>query len=177
MLWVLLFLGGAVGGLAFDQVHVQTGTLTYAHPVLWGQPLWVGPQFGVAVVLMWLSAMPLARGLGPVRRRILVGDALWLAAIYVASGFVDGATVAAAIAFVAAWAVRMALRRQLAEVLMSVGLAIAGTLYEGTLTGTGAYHFAHPDLYHVPWWLPGLYLNGGPLAISLVRAVREGVSR
>ena len=36
------------------------------------------------------------------------------------------------------------------------------------LSGIGAFSYARPDLGNVPAWLPGLYLQGAPLAIDLV---------
>ena len=47
-------------------------------------------------------------------------------------------------------------------------LTAAGTAYEHFLSGTGAFSYARPDLGNLPAWLPGLYLQGAPLAIDLV---------
>ena len=55
--------------------------------------------------------------------------------------------------------------------MFAIGLAVAGTLYEGTLSGSGAFSYLRPDFYNVPIWLPGLYLHGAPLAITLRRLV------
>ena len=47
-LLVTLFVLGGIGGILGDQIHVQFGVLSYAHPELLGQAWWVGPLFGSA---------------------------------------------------------------------------------------------------------------------------------
>ena len=64
----MLFLAGGIGGALCDQIHVQSGALSYPHPAVFDQACWVAPQFGVgmivvllavtATVKLWLPAMP-----------------------------------------------------------------------------------------------------------------------
>ena len=168
---------GMVGGALCDQIHVQSGVLAYPHPSLWGQPWWVGPQFGVAVVVMLLAAAPavrLARPRSPrPNGRIVAVDGLWFIAAYAASGWWgNGHGRALAVVYGLTWLARMVTRPdRVVLVVVGVLLACGGVLYEGTLAGTGAFHYAHPDVYHVPIWLAGIYLHGAPLLVAVTRRV------
>jgi hypothetical protein len=173
--WLGLAVAGAVGGAACDQIHVRSSVLTYAHPWLAGQAWWVAPQFGVAVCLMVAASVPVARVSARHSPRPdpteVAGQAAWFLVAYGATG-VFGAHHAVLVASVlaVAWAGRIVTRSDRWPLLVaSLLLAGGGVLYEGTLAGTGAFHYTHPDVYHVPWWLAGIYLQGAPLLVSVAR--------
>ena len=168
--WVLLFLAGGVGGALCDQIHVQAGVLAYAHPFLLDQAWWVAPQFGVAMLVILAGARPFAlRSRG--RSRMLPDAALFLGA-YGATGLFNRWPAGLAAALLAAWVVRVVVDESPGVlVVFSLLLAAGGTLYEGTLAGTGAFHYTRPDLYHVPLWLAGIYLDGAALALGVARSL------
>jgi hypothetical protein len=165
---VLLFLAGGIGGALCDQIHVQAGVLVYAHPFMLDQAWWVAPQFGVGMLVILVGVRPFARRTtGP--SHALPDAGLFLAA-YGATGLFHRWPAALAVGLVVAWAARLAAHRDRAVLLVfSLLLAVGGTLYEGTLARTGAFHYTRPDLYHVPIWLPGIYLNGAALALHVGR--------
>lgn len=164
-----LVAAGGLGGAACDQIHVRSAILRYRDPALLGQAWWVAPQFGLAVVAMVTLAGPLAEAVPPAGPAEVTGDALWFLAAYGASGAVGNShPVALAATFVTLWALRLWRRpRPLPVAVVSVVLAAAGVLYEGSVAATGAFHYVHPDVYHVPLWLAGLYLQGAPLLVSV----------
>jgi hypothetical protein len=171
--WVVVFVAGAIGGAALDQIHVQSGVLAYAHPWFADQAWWVAPQFGAGLLLVYAAAHVAVRrdprndnDTGPQHNRVLT-DAACFVAVYAASGIWHQHPVALTAAFVATWLARRPNTRTIA---FSIVLAIGGVLYEGSLAGSGAFHYADPDLYHVPMWLAGIYFHGARLALSVVRA-------
>lgn len=168
--WALLFLAGGIGGALCDQIHVQAGVLAYAHPFVADQAWWVAPQFGVAMLVILSGARPFALR-SQSRSRALLDASLFLGA-YGATGLFNRWPAALAVALLAVWLVRVAIdEHRTVLALFAVLLAAGGTLYEGTLAGTGAFHYTRPDLYHVPVWLPGIYLNGAALALDVARSL------
>ena len=168
--WVLLFLAGGIGGALCDQIHVQAGVLAYPHPFLADQAWWVAPQFGVAMLVILAGTRPFAVR-SRSRSRTVPDAALFLGA-YGATGLFNRWPVALAVALLALWLVRVAVDEHRAVlVVFAVLLAAGGTLYEGALAATGAFHYTRPDVFHVPVWLPGIYLNGAALALDVARAL------
>jgi hypothetical protein len=177
-----VFVAGGLGGAALDQVHIGGHVLEYAHPGFALQPLWVAPQFGVGALLVLLAAGPLAaraaRTAPIVPTAELVRDAGWFVGAYLATALFDPFPGALALVLVATWAARAARGSdRVGRAAFAIGLAVVGTIYEGTLAGTGAFSYLRPDLYNVPIWLPGLYVHGAPLAISIRRLVWPPASR
>lgn len=170
----LTFVLGGIGGAALDQIHVRSGVITYRDTD--GQPRWVGPQFGVATLAMLAGATRFAPDDGSHRAVAtqLATGAAWFVGSYAASGKAHSrAPRAFAAALAGCAALRIGQRRDRARVLLfALLLAALGTGYEHVLAGTGAFSYDEPDLGNVPSWLPGLYLQGAPLAIDLARALR-----
>ena len=48
---LFVFVAGGIGGALCDQIHVRCGTLSYPHPVLFGQAFWVPLVFGAGISL------------------------------------------------------------------------------------------------------------------------------
>ena len=168
--WVLLFLAGGIGGALCDQIHVQAGVLAYPHPFVLDQAWWVAPQFGVAMLVILAGVRPFALR-SRSRSRVLPDAALFLGA-YGATGLFNRWPVALAAAFLVLFLARVAVDEGRGVlVVFAVLLAAGGTIYEGTLASTGAFHYTRPDLYHVPIWLPGIYLNGAALALDVGRSL------
>jgi hypothetical protein len=168
--WVLLFLAGGIGGALCDQIHVRSGALSYPHPAVFDQAWWVAPQFGVGILVVLTAVRPFARR-APGRSRTAIDAVLFLAA-YGATGLFHRWPVGLTVVLPIAWLVRLAVDDDRGLLLVwSLLLALGGTLYEGTLAGTGAFHYTRPDVYHVPMWLPGIYLNGAALALDVGRSL------
>lgn len=165
---VRAFALGLVGGALVDQIHVQFGVLAYRRPRIAGQAWWVGPQFGVAAIGMVDGAAWVAAQVDddPDVRTATA----WFLAAYLASGVLRKWPRALATAYVAMWLLRMAgARSRFAMTAWSLALAAIGTSYESALSSTGAFWYTDPDVARVPVWLPGLYLHGAPLAVSVAR--------
>jgi hypothetical protein len=164
---------GGIGGAALDRVHVRNGVLTY--PDAAGQPWWVAPQFGIATIGMLESARAFADDDTDSAAGIVTGAA-WFVGSYAASGALDrrhARALTAALLLCAA--MRIKRRRDRGRVIpFALLLTAAGTAYEHFLAGTGAFSYAQPGLGNVPAWLPGLYLQGAPLAIDLVSRRARG---
>ena len=158
----MLFVVGSLGGALLDQIHVRTGVLSYPKPLLAGQPWWVAPQFGVGALVVETTARPVA---GRVGARSMPADAAWFFSAYAASGLLRRWPRALAAAFLVTWLARV--RREPALAAYSLVLALGGSAYEGWWSSTGAFAYAAPDVGGVPIWLPGLYLHGAPLALSV----------
>ena len=79
---------------------------------------------------------------------------------------------ALAVAYVAVWIVRIALREERAFLYpFGVVLALAGCLVEAAEIELGWFSYADPDVIGVPYWLAGIYLHGAPLAFGVARRV------
>ncbi|MBV9934063.1 MAG: DUF2878 family protein [Actinobacteria bacterium] len=168
--WVALFLAGAVGGALCDQIHVQAGVLAYPHPFVLDQAWWVAPQFGVALFVILGGARLFAQR-SRARSRVAVDAALFVGA-YGATGMFNRWPAALTVALVAVWLVRLGVDEDRGVLLVfSLLLALGGTTYEGALASTGAFHYTHPDVFHVPVWLAGIYLDGAPLALDVARSL------
>jgi hypothetical protein len=169
-----LFAAGGIGLALCDQIHVQAGVLDYETGGFFGQAWWVPLQFGVAAVAIVAGAVPFARQREQPKSADFVTGTAWFVAAYAASGVFDAHPIALAVAFVLAWALRVALARQPGPlVAYSLLLAAAGTAAEAILSAAGTFAYADPDMIGVPIWLPGLYLQGAPLALALAKALSQ----
>ncbi|MCW2924184.1 MAG: hypothetical protein JWM98_1588 [Thermoleophilia bacterium] len=186
---LLIFCG--LWGPGLDQLHTQSGTLTYKTHEVWDQAWWVAPQFAVLYwFVIWTASVQVVRHWRPrpdapddieqwarpwsLLNRILV-DGFWLVLSYCISCIPatdwgleqDWTTTGALVALLAIGVVRMALRRSRAVLLFAIPLVVLGPLYEHILSGTGLYAYDHQEIGNVPIWLPALYLAGAPMAVSV----------
>lgn len=168
-----MFVVGAIGGTLLDQIHVRAHVLRYAHPFLAGQPWWVAPQFGIAVVVIIVACVAIARRMVFARDPVpFVADGTVFAIAYVVTGVLRKYPWAIAVILFALWVGMLLVHRERALLLtISLSLAVAGPIYESLLIWTGAFHYTvTPLVLRDPAWLPLLYLNGGVLAASAARA-------
>ncbi len=175
---VVAFVAGGIGGALCDQIHVQSSTLWYPHPWIAGQAWWVGPQFGIAVIAILTGATAFAQRMRrtPATMDFVTGGA-WFLGAYAASAVFGGHPAALLAIYLATFAARLAVNPDRVPVLgFSLLLAIGGTLYEGTLSSLHGFYYAHPDVYHVGMWLPGIYLHGAPLALAIARRASQTVA-
>lgn len=163
---------GSIGGLLCDQIHVQFGVLWYADPDFLGQPWWVGPQFGVALIVILLGTRPLAARSTAPRPEILsiAGGFLLFVAAYFATGILKDQPLLLSAILLASWLVRVLKRPDRGVAMVhTLLLAIGGVAYESALSSTGVFSYASPDLGWVPVWLPLLYGHGAPVALDVCR--------
>lgn len=162
---LLLFALAAVLGTAGDQLHVRFGVLSYPRgsPLLFGQALWVPFLFGAAGLVLVLGHAPLLR---LVHDRSSRGSrfgfaisVVWFCGAYASTALLAGSPLILALALVGAWGARVRMAPKRDALLAGVAYAILGPLFESTLSATGAFHYATPDLLLVPQWLPALYLH------------------
>lgn len=151
-----------------DRVHLAYGVLVQEGPRILGQAFWVLPLFGGGAVGMVVGHRVVRRALGdPLRPRRLGALATSLVLgglVYVVTGPLQHAKVGLALGLGAAWAVRAATRRTWTTLVASVILGATGPLVEATIARLGGHTYAHPDLFGVPIWLPGIYVHGALLA-------------
>jgi hypothetical protein len=181
---LLAFACGAIGGAALDQMHVGGHVLAYERIDFAQQPWWVAPQFGAGAVLVLLAAFPLARReAGPLAVPLppasTVGaDAGWFLGAYLATALFDPYPRVLAGVLLVTWIARVSRGpNRTGRAAFAVVLATAGTLYEGTLAGSGAFTYLRSDAYNVPVWLPGLYLHGAALAVVASRLLLTDLER
>ncbi len=162
-----------------DAIHVYTGTLSYPQPIWFGQAGWVFPLFFLAFVAMavtYVAILPVTATLvsckvsaGGGSHRQMVEAILTFAFCYLLSGFGNQSPLFLAWVFYAGFLVRLFFTYERAFLLiLATLLAIAGMLVEGVLGALSMVAYREPEIFHVPWWLGGLYAHGA-------FALREGV--
>ena len=165
---------------ACDQLfHVRTDTLVYHwDPQVAGQTVVVPVTFflaGVAMLAVSRWVQPPARPTSVWRAMASLG---LVTAAYLASGLLEPDLARAyALALLAAWGLRLALRHErLVAVAAGVAIATGGVLAESALSAAGEFDYLVPDLLGVPWWLFPLYLHGALVGADIVAAVRSRVA-
>jgi hypothetical protein len=163
---LIVFLLGGIAGAGLDQIHVQSGVLSYPRSGRLSQPWWVAPQFGAAFVAVFDTAQPVAARAGHPQR--IAPDAGWFVGAYLATGVLRRWPRPLGALLYLSWAMRMAHRAERRWVIAyAAALALAGSAYEHALSGTSAFGYADPEIGNIPSWLPALYLHGAPLALDL----------
>ena len=164
-----------------DRTWVALGVTAY--PRYPGQQAWWAPLMFAAVGFIavhfadWISHMWVptsARQPDDVCGSFAIG-ASWFVAAYIAVGLFD-ATRARRVAaiLVVIWLIRVLLQwprgcELCAVLVISIGTAAAGTIVEIVLGRCNIMLYARPAFCGVPFWLPGLYLQGGLLARDIGR--------
>ena len=165
-----------------DALHVVTGVLSYRSPELFGvQAFWVLPLFACAGLALGMghrhSAVPLATRffaatVRPTTTWAALGGLGALLLAYASSGALQGTPIIALFGYVALWSIvvwRVDADARPALILHSLGAAIVGPLVEMAISSTGAFTHAHNDIFGVPLWLPGIYLNAAAASHLLDR--------
>lgn len=162
----ILFVAGMVAGTVLDAFHVAVGVARYTSPVLFQQAWWVPLIFGAATVLIGVSHWKLhpMPGNHPHRREAwtmaFLGSFLFFVLSYlVTAGIPPPGYFSAFIVLVfylISWGV---FDRTLTSVVLALITAVIGCSVESGLGRLGQYHYASPDFFRIPAWLPALYLN------------------
>ena len=181
---LLVFVLGTVAGPLLDQIHVQSGALSYEHPWLWDQAWWVGPQFGLAFAFLAGTAVTVQHHLGsrepemvPVAR--MAQQFAWFVAAYAATGLLWREPALLTVVLLGGLALRLAsVRPDVPAVRTIVLLALVGTAYEATLSSIpGTFGYAETSGLPVPLWLPLLYAHGAPILRSFMRNAVAAANR
>jgi len=170
---------GAVLATFGDGVHVHTQTLSYPNPFLFGQAAWVFPGFVLAFLVMEMSyllvvtrlpdGVSIRQSISKGNVRDLVESIIVFALVYLLSGFGNFEPVFLSFIFYGTFAVRwMFSYDKLWLLLLAVLMAIGGMFAEGVLAAMGLVTYRYIDVFHVPFWLGGLYVHGA-------FALREGL--
>ncbi len=176
---LLLALLGACIATFCDGIHVYTQTLSYPDPFLFGQAWWVFPGFVLAFLFMG-SAYYFIAGRLPsgvrVRQSVsrgsfreLIETATAFAFVYLTSGFGNTEPVLLSVIFYGTFLLRWLFSyERLWLLLLATIMAFGGMFAEGSLSAAGWVAYRHVDVFHVPFWLGGLYMHGA-------FALREGL--
>jgi hypothetical protein len=168
-------------GPALDQIHVQTGTLAYAHPWLLEQAWWVAPQFALAFVAIAVGSMSILRGSAvsaPTQAYLHWTTAAFVVAYAITGLGHEHEWLVLGVLGVEAIA-RVALERpDRAALLAILGLVVGGSSYEWILTSIdGTFDYAVASLGSIPVWLPLLYAHAGFAVVALLRRAQHDPSR
>ena len=106
-------------------------------------------------LLLRLAPAPAAQG----SARGLASAVVWFCAAYASTAQFQAAPLPLALVLALAWCGRVALSPTVDKLLAGPIFAVGGALFEAGLSSTGAFHYRHPDVLHVPVWLPALYLH------------------
>ena len=170
---------GAVVGTLLDGIHAYGDVLSYPHPAFGRWAAFVPLEFGLLALGVGLATPLLERAARAaaqswtLRRR--AGELALFAALYTLTALMPAAAAPAfALALIALAAARLALRPVAGDWLYVVLAAAVGPVAEAALSALGAFDYRHPDIAGIPWWLPGLWANGGFMIRRLVTPIVSG---
>jgi hypothetical protein len=154
---------GAVLGTLLDGIHVYGDVESYPDPLV-GRWAWFVPlEFGLAGALAGALIPTLERLAGPPEPppSNLVAELAVIVAAYLSTVVFDDAPVAVTLGLLALLTIRLTYRPVTGDWLYALIGAVAGPAIEATLSATGAFDYADPDVAGIPIWLPALWANGG----------------
>jgi len=179
-----VFLASCIIGPALDQIHVIGGALSYAHPWLFGQAWWVGPQFGLAFAGICAASLLVQHHFGtrnpePTHTARVGQQAAWFVAAYLTTGILWEHPWLVAALLAAGLLVRLAsVRPDAASVRTILVLALAGTAYEALVASLpGTFDYTLTGGAPVPVWLPLLYAHGAPLLRTFAKNATAAFNR
>ena len=176
---ILFALLGAFVATVCDGFHVHTRTLAYPDPFLFGQAWWVFPGFVLAflfmayayslIVVRLPAAIPAQKSASRGNARDLVEAVMAFALVYLLSAFGNFEPALLSVIFYGTFVVRWLFSYdRLWLLLLAVAMAVGGMFVEGLYAGMGLMTYRYVDVFHVPFWLGGLYVHGA-------FALREGM--
>jgi hypothetical protein len=113
--------------------------------------------------------LPVVQSTSPGSGREFTETVFSFALVYLLSGFGNKEPVLLAAIFYGSFVLRTLVTYERGWLwALATVMAIGGMFAEGTLSALGGVNYHHVDIYHVPWWLGGLYMHGA-------FALREGM--
>jgi hypothetical protein len=167
---------GAAVGTGLDQLHVRGGAEVYAHASFAGQAWWVPPEFGLAYAAGVYGVTVLGRPQPDARSgRRLLGEVVWLGAIYSLTALIPERTsilmpLLVALALVRAQTLVELVRRNPIPAAM---LVVGGPLLEAALSAADLFSYTTTQFLGLPAWLPFLYVHAVPFAIRLTETALQ----
>jgi hypothetical protein len=160
---------GAVLGTSLDAIHVYRDVLVYHGATLGDTGWWVIVQFGLVGLAGGLAVPAVERAAGPAeppRWTVdqVVGELVLFAALYLLTTLPapgDAGLLTAGLFALAG--LRLALVPVQGDWAYALAAATLGPLGEILISATGVFEYLHPDFLGIPYWLPGLWANGGLL--------------
>lgn len=173
---------GAIAGTLWNQLHVQSSTLTFSHPAFanqaWWVPLLFAGAFAAGGALFTLAGDPAPR---PPSIRVAQIEAVWMTAMYAMTAFLSEWPWLLAALLAAALLIRGGDMMVLfsSSPIPAVAVVAAGCFVESMLIAADLYRYRTSELGPIPVWLPLLWINVALLTVRVVEAMllRFGVRR
>jgi len=168
---LVLFLTGAIAGIAYDYIHVFYDVLRYRSPHFAGTSLWVPVEFGGAALAAAFAVRVLqTRFVLPHVTSLRVAfDALLLAVAYLCTGVLNGNNRLTTLVVLPIAALAVFTRPSRLVFVVSFVAAILGPLSETVVSKLGLFYYVHSD--PVPEWLPLLWTVAAALFTDVVLKV------
>lgn len=168
--YLLIFLMGAILGVAYDLIHVFFGVLEYSTSThhFYGQSLLVAPLFGSYGLLGLFAAKKLSAKVelpNPTLGRIFY-DAILLLAAHLVNGIFVGQNGLTSIGLLIVALASIALPRGKMERIGYLVFPIVGSLGEAFLIQIGFFKYIYG--YPIPYWLPLLWFIASGLFINAI---------
>lgn len=167
----LFALSGAIVTTLCDAVHVHTQTLSYPHPFVSGQAWWVYPGFVLVFLFMEYAyfftvnrlppSIPRQKSVSSGSAAEAVETAITFALVYLLSGFGNFDPTLLSVIFYGTFATRWLFTYDRLLLLLLAALMAAGGMFvESAMSAAGLVTYRQADVFHVPFWLGGLYVHG-----------------
>jgi MFS family permease len=173
--FVMLLLGATLGA-ALDGIHTHFGATRYANPIVlrmaWWVPLLFGGAFCIGLLRPLLDRRLSRAAPRPSLEKTVLAVALFVLAYFVTVVPLPWPVVSAILTaiFLFGW---WRCDGSRVGFLIALGAAVGGPLFEMFLIVNGAFVHLHPVFFHLPGWLPFLYLCAAVGLTTLARYLVE----
>jgi Protein of unknown function (DUF2878) len=174
---VACFVLGALLGTLLDGIHAYGDVLAYPDPDF-GRWAWFVPlEFGLLGLGAGLVVPGLERLVAPgavlvwsLARRVF--ELALFAGLYFVTTLVEGdGAIWLGLALGLLAALRLLRREAPGDWAYVVAASVLGPATEAAMSALGAFDYLDPDVAGIPFWLPGLWANGGLLIRRLIRPI------
>lgn len=170
-----LFFAGAIVGTGLDILLVSTQVESYSHPTAFGISWWVPLLFGATTVCIAYAHLAILPLIGDLHRQGTLLNAIveqgWILLAYlliIIHMDTPSKTLLMSIICFQFWLLS---KKSWQNLLLSIVIAITGTLIEMILVAAGTFVYIQPDLFGVPYWLPLVYICASFAVGELGRAL------
>lgn len=164
----IVFISGALLGFFFDSIHVYYNVLQYTEPHIFGESLWVFPEFGFAAVQFYIFLSIIKWKYGafqPTNMLNCLYNALLLLAAYIINGIFVGQNLLTLALMVPLAAVSIIMHNDKKELIIILLTSTYGPISEYYISSSGffKYNYGTPV---IPYWLPVLWVIAGGLFLE-----------